>query len=119
MEKIVAKIISVSAGSNDELSNEERTSIRLELDGVVGDRHQSFERKTCSGDKQPKGTIRRNERQWSAVSVEELDEVQEAMDLVEPIRPSSISANLCLSGVAELSPIAERHNADVCIRRWY
>jgi len=103
LEKIVAKLVSVCAGSNDDLSKEEHPSIQLELDGVVGDRHQSFERKTWAGDKQPKGTVRRNERQWSAVSVEELAGIQQAMDLLEPISASSLGANLCLSGVAELS----------------
>ena len=103
VEKIVARLVSVCAGSNDDLSKDEHPSIKLELDGVVGDRHQSFERSTWSRDKQPKGTVRRNERQWSAVSVEELADIQEAMGLVEPITPSSLGANLCLSGVAELS----------------
>lgn len=103
MKKIIARLVSVCAGSNDDLSKDERPSIRLELDGVFGDRHQSFERKTWAGDKQPKGTVRRNERQWSAVSIEELADIQEAMDLVEPISASSLGANLCLSGVAELS----------------
>ena len=101
--KIVANVVSVCAGSNEDLSKEEHPSIQLELDGVVGDRHKSFERSTWTGDKQPKGTVRRNERQWSAVSVEELADIQEAMDLVEPISASSLGANLCLSGVAELS----------------
>ena len=103
MKKIIARLVSVCAGSNNDLSKEEHPSIQLELDGVVGDRHQSYERKTWAGDKQPKGTSRRNERQWSAVSVEELADIQEAMDLVEPVSASTLGANLCLSGVAELS----------------
>jgi MOSC domain-containing protein YiiM len=103
VEKIVARLVSVCAGSNDDLSKDEHPSIQVELDGIVGDRHQSFERSTWSGDKQPKGTVRRNERQWSAVSVEELADIQEEMDLVEPITASCLGANLCLSGVSELS----------------
>ena len=101
--KIVAQVVTVCAGSNDDLSKEEHPGIQLELDGVVGDRHQSFERSTWAGDKQPKGTVRRNERQWSAVSVEELAGIQEAMDLVEPISASSLGANLCLKGISQLS----------------
>lgn len=81
MEKIVARVVSVHAGSNDDLCKEEHPAIQVELDGVVGDRHQSFARAAWQGDKQSKGTIRRNERQWSAVSVEELAEIQDAMDL--------------------------------------
>jgi len=72
MKKIVAKIVSVHSGSNDDLSKEEHASIQVELDGIVGDRHCSYVRDTYKVDKQPHGTVRRNERQWSAVSVEEL-----------------------------------------------
>ena len=67
MEKIVAKIVSVHSGSNDDLSKEAHDSIQVELDGIVGDRHRSYVRDTYKVDKQPYGTVRRNERQWSAV----------------------------------------------------
>ena len=103
MKKVVARVVSVHAGSNDDLSKEEHPSIQLELDGVVGDRHRSYERRTWRGDKQPEGTIRRNERQWSAVSIEELAEIQDAMDLTEPPGATDLGANLCLAGLPELS----------------
>ena len=103
MKKINARVVSVHSGSNEDLSKEEYPSIQVELDGVVGDRHKSYERSTWAGDKQPEGTIRRNERQWSAVSVEELADIQEAMDLSEPLTAAHLGANLCLSGVQELS----------------
>jgi len=103
VKKIVARVTSVHAGSNEDLSKDERPAIQLELDGVVGDRHQSHDRSTWPGDKQPEGTIRRNERQWSAVSSEELAEIQAAMDLSEPLTATQLGANLCLTGVQELS----------------
>ncbi len=103
MKKIVAKVVSVHAGSNEDLSKEEHPSIQLELNGVVGDRHRSYDRSTWQGDKQPEGTIRRNERQWSAVSVEELADIQDAMDLNEPLTATCLGANLCLTGLQELS----------------
>ena len=103
MTKTVARVVSVHAGSNDDLSKDERPTIQLELDGVVGDRHRSYERQTWAGDKQPEGSIRRNERQWSAVSTEELAEIQEAMDLTEPPSATDLGANLCLAGLPELS----------------
>jgi len=93
----------VHAGSNEDLSKDERPSIQVALDGVVGDRHQSYDRPTWQGDKQPEGTIRRNERQWSAVSVEELAEIQDVMDLSEPLTATRLGANLCLAGLRELS----------------
>jgi MOSC domain-containing protein YiiM len=103
VKKIVARVVSVHAGSNEDLSKEERPTVQVELDGVVGDRHQSYDRATWHGDKQPEGTIRRNERQWSAVSLEELAEIQDAMDLSEALTPTRLGANLCLTGLRELS----------------
>jgi len=103
VKRVVARVVSVHAGSNDDLSKDEHPSIQVELDGVVGDRHRSYERRTWQGDKQPEGTIRRNERQWSAVSTEELAEIQEAMDLTEPLSATDLGANLCLTGLPELS----------------
>jgi MOSC domain-containing protein YiiM len=97
------RIMSVHAGSNDDLSKEERDTIQVELDGIVGDAHRSWSRKAWEGDKQPAGTVRRNERQWSAVSVEELAEIEAAMDLAQPLTAESVGANLCISGISELS----------------
>ncbi len=103
MKKVKATVISVHAGSNDDLSKESHDSITAELDGFVGDRHKSYTRETWAGDKQQRGTIRRNERQWSAVSVEELADIEQAMDLNEPLSAGRVGANLCLQGVADLS----------------
>jgi len=103
MKSITATVVSVHTGGSDQLSKEEQSSIIVELDGVVGDRHRSFSRETWAGDKQPKGTVRRNERQWSAVSVDELAEIREAMDLTEPLTATMLGANLCFEGIAELS----------------
>jgi len=103
VKKIVARVTSVHVGSKEDLSKDERPTIQLELDGVVGDRHQSHDRSTWQGDKQREGTTRRNERQWSAVSSEELAEIQAEMDLSEPLTATRLGANLCLTGVQELS----------------
>ena len=99
----MAQVVSVYVGSEDELGKDERPRIQVELDGVVGDRHQSYDRPTWKGDKQPEGTIRRNERQWTAVSVEELAEIQDTMDLKETLSAASLGANLCLTGLPQLS----------------
>ena len=103
MKTIIATVVSVHSGSNDDLSKEEHASIQVELDGIVGDRHRSYVRDTWKGDKQPLGTVRRNERQWSAVSVEELTEISEAMNLKRTITAASVGANLCIEGIPELS----------------
>jgi len=103
LTKLIATVVSVHAGSNDDMSKEEQSSIEVELDGIVGDAHRSLSRKAWAGDKQPEGTVRRNERQWSAVSVEELAEIQESMGLTDTPTPTELGANLCLSGVSQLS----------------
>ena len=103
MKTLSGRVISVHSGSNDDLSKEEHSSIQVELDGIVGDRHRSYVRKTWAGDKQPEGTTRRNERQWSAVSIEELDGIAKDMNIVEPLTATSLGANLCLQGIPELS----------------
>jgi len=103
VKKIVGWVMSVHAGSNEDLSKEEHATIQVELDGVIGDRHQSYARTTWAGDKQPEGTTRRNERQWSAVTIEELAEMQHAMELTEPLTATCLGANICLTGIKELS----------------
>lgn len=80
-------------------------SIQMALDGVVGDRYQSWTRKTWAVDKQPKGTLRRNERQWSAMSCEELDEIGESMCLAEPLDGNAVSVNVVFSGIPNLSAL--------------
>lgn len=104
MKKFTAQVVSVHSGTNKDSSKDAHASIQVELDGVVGDAHRSFERKAWAGDdKQPEGTVRRNERQWSAVSVEELAEISATMDLTEDISATCVGANLCFSGIRELS----------------
>ena len=103
MKSIAAQIVSVHSGSNDDLSKEEHSSIQVELDGIVGDRHRSYVRDTWQGDKQPLGTVRRNERQWSAVSVEELGEIAEQMEVQGTLTAASLGANLCIKDIPELS----------------
>ena len=103
MKKMSGTVVSVHAGSNDDLSKESHDSITAELDGFVGDRHKSYTREAWAGDKQQKGTIRRNERQWSAVSVEELGEIGQSMGLKETLSAEHVGANLCLQGIPGLS----------------
>ena len=105
MNKIIGQVDSVYLGTSEEtLSKQPCDCLDAQLDGLVGDRHGSFEREAWgAGDKQAEGVIRRNERQWSAVSVEELTAITQAMDLAEPLTAASLGANLCLSGIPRLS----------------
>ena len=103
MDTIKGTVVSVHAGSNADLSKEAQASIQVELDGIVGDRHRGYTRKCWAGDKQPEGSIRRNERQWSAVSVEELAEIAADMGATGSIDAASVGANLCIENIPALS----------------
>lgn len=103
MKTVEGVVVSVHVGAAQEFAKAPCDSIEVDFDGIVGDRHRSYKRGTWAGDKQPEGTVRRNERQWSAVSVEELAEITEAMDLSRPLSAAQLGANLCLSGVPQLS----------------
>ncbi|MDC0178476.1 hypothetical protein OAI75_01625 [Woeseiaceae bacterium] len=105
MKEIIAQVISVHARSNGDLGKEEHPSIQVELNGIIGDRHRSYIRGTWRSDKQPEGSIRRNERQWSAVSIEELTEIQQKMGIKEPLTAASLGANLCFQGLPKLSQL--------------
>ena len=97
------KITSLHMGKNEDLSKQSRASLVAEIGGFDGDKHQGPVRKTWGGEWQPKGTIRRNERQWSGVSVEELAHITERLELTEPLSPETLGANLCIEGIPEFS----------------
>ena len=105
MKRLVGKVDSLHLGVSEEtLGKEICKSLDAYLSGFAEDRHNSFERQAWAGDdKQAEGTRRRNERQWSAVSVEELAEISDAMDLQESLSAADLGANLCLSGIPKLS----------------
>ncbi len=100
---LAGRVVSVHLGNNENLSKEQRESLMAEIGGFAGDKHHGPVRKAFEGEWEPKGTLRRNERQWSAVSVEELAHISERLALIEPMTPSTLGANLCIEGVPEFS----------------
>lgn len=108
MNTTVGQLDSVHIGApGSEFSKDACTSVQAELDGIVGDRHRSVQRETWAGDKQAEGTVRRNERQWSAVSVEELEFMQQEMDISEALTATILGANFCFKGIPKLSQLAK------------
>ncbi|MDH4072506.1 MAG: hypothetical protein OEV41_05310 [Gammaproteobacteria bacterium] len=103
MKTLQGQVVSVHSGSNEDLSKEAHASIMVELDGIVGDHHRGYVRKCWAGDKQAEGSTRRNERQWSAVSVEELAEIAADMGSADAISAASVGTNLCIEGIPSLS----------------
>ncbi len=97
------KVASLHMGNNEDLSKQACASLSAEIGGIAGDKHQGPVRETWEGEWQPAGTLRRNERQWSGVSVEELAHITQRLDLTEPLSPDTLGANLCIEGIPEFS----------------
>ena len=102
-KSLAGKVVSVHSGDNEDLSKDIRESLTSEIEGIAGDKHHGPTRKAFEVDWQPAGTVRRNERQWSAVSVEELAHITERLALTEPLSPDTLGANLCVEGIPEFS----------------
>ena len=100
---LMGKVVSVHLGNNEDFSKEQQESLMAEIGGFAGDKHHGTVRKAFDGEWEPKGTLRRNERQWSGVSVEELAHISERLDLTEPLSPTAVGANLCIEGIADFS----------------
>ena len=105
MKTLMATLISLHTGSNEDLSKDACQNVQAELDGLVGDKHRGQSREAYAGDDEPPGTIRRNERQWSGVSVEELAVIQKRLDLVNPLSPATLGANICVEGIEDFSDL--------------
>ncbi len=106
MAGITGTVVSVHTGTEGTYSKINCESIDVQLDGIVGDRHRGISREAYEGDKQPEGTVRRNERMWSAVSAEEITDIQQQMDLAEPLLASTLGVNLCIEGVPGFSRLS-------------
>lgn len=107
MKELTARLVSVHAGNNEDLSKEAYQSVEVEPDGFVGDKHRGFTRIATSWDPEPNGTVRRNERQWSGVSLEEIAVIQQRMDLKEPLDASTLGANICVEGIPNYSQLTK------------
>ena len=105
MSELAGLVVSVHTVNHADLHKGEQPVVQVELDGLVGDKHRGYRRGVFKGDVEPPGTVRRNERQWSAVSMEELAVIERRMDLREPLTTSMLRANLCLEGIPDLSQL--------------
>jgi hypothetical protein len=106
VKECVGTLVSVHTGDNPDYSKAAQDCAKVELDGFVGDKHRGYERIAASYDPDPTGTIRRNERQWSGVSIEELAVIAERLDLKEPLMAATLGANICVEGIAEFSRLS-------------
>ena len=104
MEPLHGTVASLFLGDSGTLSKTAQSSLKFAFDGIVGDRHRGLTRKAWEQtDKQPGGTERRNERQWSAVAQEDLDKVSQALSLAKPLSAGDVAVNLSVSGIPDFS----------------
>lgn len=81
-------------------------TIEVDEKGIVGDKHNGILMKSDARQtaQYTRGTVIRNNRQWSAVSVEELVEVSMKMG-IEEIKPEWLGANLLIKGIPNLTKL--------------
>ncbi len=80
--------------------------LSLTLAGIPGDRHSGFHKSAGVREKNiyAKGTPIANHRQWSALSVEELEVISKKMGL-DHIDPSFIGTNFLIEGIPHLTQL--------------
>ena len=105
MKREEATLVSVHIGTRDDMSKQPCSSVKAELDGLEGDNHRGFSRVCYEGDTEPVGTVRRNNRQWSGISLQELEEIREALDLERPLTAEDLGVNVCISGIERFSKL--------------
>ena len=104
MGTMQGRVASAFLGAPGTLRKDNQTSLEFAFDGIVGDRHRGLTRNAWAlTDKQPEGTERRNERQWSAVAQEDLDVVSEKLNLVASLVAGDVAVNLSIEGVPDFS----------------
>ena len=104
MKEVHGTLVSAYVGAPGALKKVECNTLEFAFDGIVGDRHRGFTRAAWDlTDKQPGGTERRNERQWSAVAHEDLAAVSTQLGLPAALKAGDVAVNLSISGVPEFS----------------
>ena len=104
-KEITGTVASLYISNNSDINNESTETIQVEFDGIVEDKHRSYMRGAYEGESVPEGTVRRNDRQWSAVSLEELTKLEESMELETTLTAATLTANLCFKGIPNFSQL--------------
>ena len=92
---------------DDYFVTEPRDQLVFSSEGIQGDRHFGYE--TTSGGRfttlYEKGTRVRNNRQWSAISPQEIDKIAKNLEVEGRLTPELLGINLLLEGVDKLSEL--------------
>ena len=92
---------------NDYFVTKPKDQLSFTLEGIEGDRHFGYE--TVSGGRfttlYDRGTRVRNNRQWSAISPQEVKEIAKNLGVDSRLTPELLGINLLLDGVEKLSEL--------------
>ena len=82
------------------------SQLELDINGIIGDKHYGFQRPSGVRETNfyPKGTTIRNNRQWSAISAEELDKITHKMN-VPHLKSEWLGANILFKGIPNFSKL--------------
>lgn len=92
--------------SGADLQTTSTGAIDVGYEGFAGDSHSGLTRSSCTRvrSQYPKGTEIRNTRQISAVSAEELKQIESKMEL-DLLQPEWVGANLVVSGLPDFTQL--------------
>lgn len=104
MITVVGKVEGVYLGLDaTDLTSTPQSAVEVTFEGFTGDRHSGITRPSDGHvSHHPRGTLIRNFRQVSIVSVEELREIAAIVGMGE-IRAEWVGANLAISGIPSLT----------------
>lgn len=102
---LTAQVTALYVGSIPGLEKVSQSSLEVKLEGIVGDKHGGFIRGADSRNREyPRASPMRNDRQWSAVSPEELAVIARNLG-VPKVEAGWVGANLSLSGIPNFSDL--------------
>lgn len=89
-----------------DLSTSAVKAVEVAYSGFVGDSHSGLTRASCArvAKQYPKNTEIRNVRQISALSAEQLSEIEKKMEL-DVLQPEWVGANLIVKGIPDFSKL--------------
>ena len=97
--QLEAHVQALYVGDAKGLEKSPRDWLEFTLEGIVGDKHAGFTKPADARNPEyVRGSLMRNDRQWSAVAPDELAEVAKLMG-VEQIEAGWTGANLALTGI--------------------
>lgn len=102
-EKFSASVVGVLCGSDEAFASVPTDRLEVNMDGLVGDRHQGATRKASVLEPwYPRGSQMKNDRQLTIVSPRDLKAIAAGME-IDQVKAEWLAANLVLDGIPSLS----------------